>query len=210
MSLPSDTRDYNAPSKNKTWTPWSLCSVLCCLQKMVSSWCSSLKFSFIYLKPNLGTLASYPHLLYLYFMHCYLSSLNWDPRPHLCGDVPYFMSLLLCFLPAVFLQLSSEMELGDVLPCEVYPALPVWCDGRNAHLSLCTGSSERIPRCQLNRQRLKSHYHSSSSWFYQVLATSWESIIFCVPLNFFLENILFLGLESSHALPAAKTVIIYG
>lgn len=55
-------------------------------------------------------------------MRCYLSSLNWDPRPHLCGDVPYFISLLLCFLPAAFLQLSSEMELG--MYCHVWYTLP--------------------------------------------------------------------------------------
>lgn len=184
MSLPSDTRDYNAPS----WSPeirpehYDLC-VLCSVisRKQYPSRCLFLGLFFMCLNPEFGTLASYPHFMWLHFIH-YLSSLNWGPRPHLCGDVPYFMSFLLCLLPAEFLQLLSEMELG--MWCHVWRTLP-FLDGVMAGMPilLCTGSSERVPRGQLNRQRLKSHYHSSSSWLCQILATSRESLIFCVPLK---------------------------
>lgn len=187
MSLPSNTRDYNAPS----WSPkirpenYDLC-VLCSVisRKQYPSRCLSLDLFFMCLNPELGTLASYPHHLWLYFMQCYLSSLNWGPSPDLCGDVLYLMSLLLCFLPAAFQQLSCEMELG--MWCHVWRTLP-FLDGVMAGMpiSLCTGSSESVPRGQLDRQRLKSHYHSFSSWLCQILAISRESFIFCVPLKMF-------------------------
>lgn len=104
--------------------------------------------------------------------------------------------LLACCIPATVLWDG----VGDVMPCVAYPAFPGWCDGRNA---------QRVPRGPLNRQRLKSHYHSLSSWLCQILAISRESFIFCVPLKNVLESI-FLGMERSDAWPATKTVIIYG
>lgn len=188
MSLSSDMRDYNAPS----WSPKTrpdhhdLC-VLCCVvsRKQYPRWCSSLKLFFIMSEPkswHLGLISPssvtvfHALLPVLPKLGPQISPLWWCTLFH----KPPAM-LLACCVPATVFWDGA----GDVLPCVIYPALPAWCDGRNAHLSLCTGSSERIPRCQLNRQRLKSHYHSSSSWFCRVLATSWESIIFCIPLKNF-------------------------
>lgn len=154
MTLPSDTKDYNAPF----WSPkirpghyglCSLCSVIS--RKQYPSWCSSLKLLFMCLNPKIGTLASYE-------ASC-MTSL-W--LPHVTSSVTLFHSVLpvlpklgpqtsplwwctLYYEPPAMLPATVFWDgAGGVMPCVVYLSLPAWCDGRNAHLSLCKGSSERV------------------------------------------------------------------